>query len=528
MQFTGHRRARGRGVAALIATLTATILTGALLAGCATGPDTGPDIVRGDQGNDAGPAKPTGPALSAPKNSLNWKSCSDRIAKQYAEKIADGVTLDCASYDVPANADNPTSNTIRIGVVRARTDATPKDAVPIVLTSGDDMPSSRALLLYADRDGRSLLDKQPIVAVDHRGFGTSGQIDCMTTRQRSAYTDNGATANRDTEARADGLAESARSAADQCNDTLSPDQLDYSALNAASDLEQLRTRWDVDRLALLSIGSGSSVALAYAAEHPDNVGRLILDSPVGYNVSAKDAAASRAKGLQATLAAFVNRCAGAGCAFGATGLDVVGRLVNAGATPRDGALSDTEVLMAVTTALALDDTSADGLKAIGTALVDADRGDTAALKRLADRGRAVRLDDGQLLARCNDMRGRPGGDEIPSLARDWSKENPLTGTTTALDLARCDGWGVTDTPAAPDQFAVAPLILVGANDPINGSDAANNLTPLFLAANTDPTTVAWDGLGYAVSANSRCAADLIGEYLGPDPLGAPSGRTCPV
>ncbi|ALG84678.1 alpha/beta fold hydrolase [Gordonia phthalatica] len=524
MHSAGHRSpvaAAGAPIVALIAVL-------ALLTGCAVGPDTGPDIVRGDVGDHSGPTTAAQPGLSAPKSHLNWKPCAAKIADKYKTTVPNGVKLDCATYDVPVNADNSTSNTIRIGVVRARTSATPDDAVPLVLTSGDDLPSSRTLLLFADGDGRSLLDARPVVAVDHRGTGTSGVIDCMTTRQRAAYRTNGADGKRDLPARVDGLADSARGAADQCNDTLTPDQLDYSAASAATDLEQLRDRWDVDRLALLGVGSGSSVALAYAAAHPDHVGRLILDSPVGYNVNAKDAAATRAAGLQAALGAFLRRCAGAGCAIGADGPAVLGRLMTAGATPTDGALSDTEVLLAVTTALAVDDTSPDGLKALGSALADADRGDTAALKTLADLGRILRLDDGQVVARCNDLRGRPGSDQIAGLARDWSGRNPLTGVTTALDLVRCDGWGVTDTPAAPDSFSVAPLILVGKNDPINGADAANNLTPLFLAANTEPTTVSWDGLGYSVAAHSRCATGLIGDYLGPKPLGKPTQRSCPV
>ena len=531
MHSPGRRRARTRGVTALLGSV-------ALLAGCAVGPDTGPNVVRGDNAQQDDSGTPKQPQLAAPKNELNWKPCADSIADKYG-LAKDGATgaggvelkgieLDCARYDVPVNAAEQSGNTIRIGAVRARTDKTPKTAVPLVLTSGNDMPSSRTLLSFTGEQGRPLLDRRPIVAIDHRGTGTSGLIDCMTKRQRAAYDVNGAAAGRDLPERVEKLSESARAAADQCNDALSPDQLDYSAAAAAGDLEQLRERWDVERLALLSVGNGSSVALAYAAQHPDRVGRLIMDSPVGYNVSAKEVAASRARGLQESLATFIRRCAGAGCALGANGAAVVGRLMSAGATASGDALSDTEVLQAITTALAVGDTSPDGLKALGSALVDADRGDTAALRRLAEQGRTLRLADGQIVSRCNDMRGRPGGDEIPGLAREWSGQSPFTGTTTALDLARCDGWGVADTPAAPDRFAVAPLVLIGKNDPVNGADAANSLTPLLLAANTAQTSVSWDGLGYSVAAHSTCAGQVIGEYLGETPLGSPAERACPA
>lgn len=524
MHFPGRRRTRRRGAAALGALIASTVL----LASCAVGPDPGPDVVRGDHGDGAGPTTAAQPELSAPKSELNWRACSDTVTAKYSADLADGVKLDCARYDVPANTSGTSGSTIRIGAVRARTDATPKDAAPLVLTSGEDMPSSRTLLSFADGAGRPIIDKRPVVAIDHRGIGTSGLIDCMTTRQRAAYNTNAAGDGRDTAGRVERLSESARAAANQCNDTLRPDQLDYSAAAGAFDLEQLRERWNVDRLAILAVGTGSSIALAYAAQHPDNVGRLILDSPVGYNVNAKDAAASRASGLQATLTAFLQRCSGAGCSLGANGAAVLGRLMSGGADGRAGELTDTQVLLAVTTALAVGDTSPDGLKELGTALSAADRGDIAALGRLAEKGRSLRLSDGQIVARCNDMQGRPGSDEIPGLATDWSAQSPLTATTTALDLVRCDGWGVADTPSAPDHFAVTPLVLVGKNDPVNGADAANNLTPLFLAANTAQTTVTWDGLGYSVAARSSCASDLIGEYLGNAPLGDPAQRACPA
>ncbi|GAA2374644.1 alpha/beta fold hydrolase [Gordonia cholesterolivorans] len=528
MHSPGRPRTAGASAVSRFAAVLTVLVLAASVGGCAVGPDTGPDIVRGDDEGGQATGAPEQPALQAPKKDLNWRQCAGSIAQRYGVTVPDGVKLDCARLDVPVDPAQQSGTTIKVGVVRARTDATPAGAVPLVLTSGEDMPSSRTLLSFATGADHGILDRRPVIAVDHRGIGTSGLIDCMTTTQRSVYDDNGAGDGRDVAARAEKLSEAARAAADQCNDTLTPDQLDYSAAAAGEDLEQLRQRWDVDRLAILSVGTGSSVALAFAAAHPDHVGRLILDSPVGYNVSAKAAAQSRARGLQATLTAFTQRCAGAGCSLGAGGAAVLGRLMSSGAGGQEGALSDTQVLDALTTALAVGDTSPDGLRELSTALTAADRGDTGALRKLADRARSLRLADGQIVARCNDMRGRPGTDEIPALARDWNAQNPLTAGTTALDLVRCDGWGVADSPAAPERFAVDPLVLVGQNDPINGAAAADDLTPLMLAADTAQTTVSWDGLGYSVAANSTCAGDLIGEYLGPAPLGAPSERACPA
>ncbi|WP_051198244.1 alpha/beta fold hydrolase [Gordonia shandongensis] len=521
MRFTRRHRSVVRSGPTAAGVIAVTV---SLLAGCAVGPDTGPGVVRGDRGDDADTADNSQPALSAPKRDLNWKPCGETLSDTYDTTVPSGVRLDCARMDVPVS-ESSTSATIAVGVVRARTEATPKDVAPIVLTSGVDLPSSRTLLTLAGSDGRALLDRRPIVAVDHRGIGTSGLIDCMTRAQRHAMTTNAAGRGRDTAARAAALSADAGKAADQCNDTLNPDQLNYSTADAAADLEQLRDRWDVDRLALLGIGDGASVTFAYAAEHPDNVGRLIVDSPAAYTADAKKAAEARARGVQNALTTFAERCAAANCGLGADGAAVLGRLLTG---IDDDGLSDTEVLSAVTTELAAGDLDGPGLKRLASALTSADRGDVAALRDLAARAARLRLSDGQILATCNDLRGRPGSQEVPALAKQWSAASPLTATTTALDLLRCDGWGVTDAPESPDSFPVTPLLLIGQNDPINGAAAAESVIPLMLAADTAPTTVRWDGLGFSVAARSDCAADTIADYLGDTPLSGPAERSCPA
>ena len=69
-------------------------------------------------------------------------------------------------------------------------------------------------------------------------------------------------------------------------------------------------------VALLGIGNGAQVALAYAASRPDRVARLILDSPVALGVNAEAAAEQRVKGQQAALDAFAAQCVAVNCALG--------------------------------------------------------------------------------------------------------------------------------------------------------------------------------------------------------------------
>lgn len=519
--MTSSRRHRWRGAAACgLAALL-------VLTGCTAGPDPGPQVVRGDDGGGETGGSPTLPELSAPKNDLNYGSCGDEL-ESYDAPTPKGLELACADFDSPIDPASPNGSTITVGVVRATLPDTPDDAAPLVLTTGDDLPSSRLLLSLNVDAVRELLVRHPIVAVDRRGIGLSSPIDCLTKSQRSVIAEDGAGDGRKLNDRVMALAQAARGAADMCNDTLSPDQLHYDAVAAAADLEQLRSRWSVDRIGIWSVGSGSSVALAYAAAHPKQLGRLILDSPVGYNVAAPQAASARAEGLQNSLAAFAARCSAVGCALG--GGDptaAVQRVISAAGRGSLPGLSDTAVLSAVTTALALGDGSPDALRKLGDALVDADRGQTAALRELATQAQPLRISDGQLVSQCNDIVGKPGLDSLPSLASDWEQDAPMTAVTQALDLGRCDGWGTAESGAAPTSFLVDPLILINTNDPVNGAKAVETLSPLLVAAGADPAAVGWDGIGLSVMRSSDCAAQVADEYLGDRPLAGQKQRACP-
>ncbi len=70
-------------------------------------------------------------------------------------------------------------------------------------------------------------------------------------------------------------------------------------------------------LALLGIGNGAQVALAYAGSHPNKVARLVLDSPLPLGIAAEAATEQRVKGEQAALDAFAAQCVATNCPLGA-------------------------------------------------------------------------------------------------------------------------------------------------------------------------------------------------------------------
>ncbi|MFZ2510705.1 MAG: alpha/beta hydrolase, partial [Gordonia sp. (in: high G+C Gram-positive bacteria)] len=289
--------------------LAALAATAVLATGCTVGPDPGPGIVHGDGGTDATTSTTVLPTLSVPARDLNYSECGPELAAAYRTSAPADLRIDCASFTVAIAPGDVNSSDIRVAVVRLRTAKTPADAAPLVLTTGTDVPSSRLALTFEANRLAPLLDAHPIVTVDRRGTGRSAPIDCLTTEQRETIYNDGAAGNSAVSARATALGGETRRGADLCNDTLAPDQLRFANADAAADLESLREYWEADRLGLVGVGSGSSVALAYLGAHPDRVARLVLDSPVGLNEQGTAAAATRAAGVQNSLAAFASRCA---------------------------------------------------------------------------------------------------------------------------------------------------------------------------------------------------------------------------
>ncbi|GGF41093.1 alpha/beta hydrolase [Williamsia phyllosphaerae] len=514
--------------------LCALSVVAALATGCAVGPDTGPALVI-DNGNDGdGPASSAGPPpppqLTAPNADLAWKPCASPVTARFGlPAVPAGVLVDCADYQSSITPGVATVDAVVVSAVRVRLAATPATAAPLVLTSGTDVPSALTAMLLASAPGRSLLADHPIVAVDRRGIGESSPLDCLTVRERNALLDNGFDSSDvagGTASRQQRLISTAAEAADGCSETISPYQVAFTAANAASDIERLRTIWKVDRIGLLGVGSGADVALAYSGLYRNRVGRIVLDTPTPYLASARVRGQQLAAGTDAALAQFATLCAAARCALGSDPRRAIDGLIDQAAQGRLATLSDADVLSALTTELAL--TTADRaatVTRVATLLQSAITGDVAPLTAAVARARAIRGSDGQLLSRCNDTSQPVGQNEIGDLVTSWTQQYPLTGADTALSLLRCNGWPAGPAAPRPAGFDVAVLVLNGGTDTINGATGVGAVEPLILAARGTSSTVTWDGLGYSVAAHSDCAADIVGRYANTGTV--PDTGACP-
>lgn len=499
-----------------IATIVLTVAT--MLAGCAPGlaadPRFATDSGAGPQGQPESTSNTAGPPpIEVPKNDLGWRDCTARLFGDAALPATPGVRLDCSSYDADVDPLGGGSSAISIGVVRARSVQTPADAGPVVFTTGWDMPSSLQLPVWLARAGADVLKSHPIVAVDRRGTGMSSPVDCRNRAQRDEMWNQAQFSPGDDPVASLGTV--TMEATTDCTDAISPGESSYDNTHAATDLERLRSIWDIPALALLGIGNGAQVALAYAGSHPGKVARLALDSPIPLGVAAEAAAEERVKGQQAAFEAFVAQCVAINCPLAPDPKGVVDAVLNSARSGHGpGGASVAAVTQAVVTALGYP--SGDRVNStneLARALATANSGDPNLLNNLINRAQGTAGSDGHFVNSCADALNRPTPDRVRELVVAWGKLYPQFGTVGALDMAQCLSWPSSATPEPPKDLAIEVLLLGAQNDPIVGEEGVAATAAAVINAGSASKRVMWQGIGHGAAVYSSCTLPPLIGYL---------------
>ena len=493
-------------------------LAAVVVAGCAPGLAANPrfatDSGAGPQGAPiTTPVAAGPPPVEAPKNDLSWRDCTSRVFSQAPVAAVPGVTLECANYDADLDPISGATGTLSIGVVRARSAATPPNAGPLIMTTGTDLPSSAQLPVWLSRGGADVLKTNPIVAIDRRGMGTSGNLDCRDLFSRQEMLDQAQFASGDDVVA--NLTDVVQTATQSCTDSISPGGSAYDNAHAAEDIERLRSTWDVPTVALLGVGNGAQVALAYAGAHPNKLSRLVLDSPLPLAVAAEARAEQKVKGQQAALDAFVSQCIAANCALGPDpkgAIDAMLASARGGTGP--GGLSVASVTDAISTALAFP--KGDFLSSTNTlanTLVAARGGDVTQLNGLVEDAETQRLTDGQFVNTCSDALNRPTPDRVRELVVQWGKLYPQFGVVGALDMVNCLAWPSGATPPDPQNLKIPVLLLGVQNDPIVGNEGVAAVAATIINSGAPNRRVMWQGVGHGASIYSTCAMPPVTGYL---------------
>jgi len=504
----------------------------AFVAACAPGLAANPryatDSGAGPQGAPQTTKPPSGPPpIEAPKNDLSWRDCTSRVFSDAAVQPLPGVKLDCASYDADLDPINGATGTVSIGVVRATGPQTPDDAGPLVMTTGTDLPSSAQLPVWLSRAGADVLKTHPIVAVDRRGTGMSGALECRDLFDRQEMLDQAQFQSGDDPVA--NLGAITQTATTSCTDTIAPGDSAYDNAHAAEDIERLRSTWDVPHLALLGIGNGAQVALAYAGSHPNKVARLVLDSPLPLGIAAEATMEQRVKGEQAALDAWSAQCVATNCPLAPDPKGAIDALLTSarnGSGP--GGASVATVVDAITTALGYP--HGDRVNSgndLAAAVAAARTGDTNQLTNLITAAESLRDTDGQFVNGCSDALNRPTPDRVRELVVAWPKLYPQFGAVGALDLVKCLNWPSGSTPQDPKNLKIPVMLLGVQNDPIVGSDGVAAVAATVINAGTTSKRVMWQGTGHGAIIYSPCALPPVIGYLDSGNL-PPTDTYCPA
>lgn len=495
-----------------------TIVLSTVLAGCSPGLAANPRFATDSGAKPQGqpevrPEEPGTPPIEAPKNDLSWRDCTAQLFGGASVPAAPGVKLECATYDADLDPIKGASGTISIGVVRATTAQTPDDAGPLVFTTGSDLPSSVQLPVWLSRSGADVLKTRPIVAVDRRGMGLSDAVECRELYDRQTMLDQAQFMSGDDPVA--NLGEVTQTATTNCTDTIAPGDSAYDNAHAAEDIERLRSLWDVPSLALVGIGNGAQVALAYAGSHPNKVARLVLDSGLPLGIAAETAMEQRVKGQQAALNAWAAQCVAINCPAAPDpkgAVDAVLASVRGFTTTTSRSVAT--VTDAIVTALAYP--RGDRVAAtnqLGAAIAAARGGDWGPMTELIDRAEELRNTDGQFINSCSDALARPTPNRVRELVVAWAKTYPQFGRVGALNLVKCLNWPSGSAAKDPERLEIPVLLLGTQNDPIVGNEGVAAVAATIINAGAPNRRVMWQGTGHGASVYSPCALPPVLGYL---------------
>ncbi|HYI80993.1 MAG TPA: alpha/beta hydrolase [Thermoleophilaceae bacterium] len=180
-------------------------------------------------------------------------------ALEFCERASSGRS--CARLTVPLDRSGAVPGTIKLRIERQKAKRSARP--PLFVIAGGPGRSTTQTFdseTVADVFGTESRSRD-IVAMDQRGTGGSGALDCPALQR--------------------GQAKAAVIA--KCAAKLGPRRDFYSSIDMADDIDAVREALGAERIALFGAAYGTHVALTYARRYPSRVDRLVLDSAHGPN-----------------------------------------------------------------------------------------------------------------------------------------------------------------------------------------------------------------------------------------------------
>ncbi|HEY6738246.1 MAG TPA: alpha/beta fold hydrolase [Actinopolymorphaceae bacterium] len=242
-----------------------------------------------------------------------WVDCEDRAGFQ------------CTEITVPINYAEPDGDTMVVAVNRLPATGKGRKLGALVVLPPRLGESGRDYLFSGEVTRnptlKALRQNYDLVSLDPRGVGASTAVTCLNDEEQESFYDTDLTPDTDKEhARAVAAVESY---AEKCAENSEGILPHVGIENVSRDLDILRVALDQRKLNFLSWRQGAMIGQNYAAQYPQNVGRMVLDSVAVARPQANpaDAAIQRGEAMDAALEQIFEACLRSGdtpCPIGGT------------------------------------------------------------------------------------------------------------------------------------------------------------------------------------------------------------------
>ncbi|MFG3440725.1 alpha/beta hydrolase [Nonomuraea sp. NPDC047897] len=466
----------------------------------------------------AGTAKPdTDPKGTVPP--ISWGPCTDIRRPDGQPPVQQDPNVRCAKLAVPLDYANPEVGTIQLALIKVAATDPAQRLGSLVFNFGGPGGSGVDTLDQAAKSFATLRTRYDLVSFDPRGVERSAGVRCGTGADMDRWLAlNTLPANRRT--RAAGTAAN-REFARLCQRD-SGRVLPYvGTVNAARDMDLLRTALGDAKLNYLGMSYGTHLGAVYATMFPKNVGRMVLDAPLDPTVTFRERTLAQTRGFQDAYRTFLRWCVKEGCEIGKTAqaananvdrlmnrlvkkpLPVTGRQLTQG-------LASTGVAAALYSELSW--------PFLEKALSQAIKGRGETLMYLAD-AYTGRNPDGTYTTQmssfpaitCVDTAERPDEAHLEGTWQAALRISPLFGSEGSGGL--CSIWPARGSNEAKevDASGSAPIVVVGGKgDPATPYQWAPRLTRQLKTA----TLVTYEGEGHgAYGTGSPCIRRAVDGYL---------------
>ena len=247
-------------------------------------------------------------------SSLEWEDCAGG--------------LECASFQVPFDYENPSLGTFTLPVTKRSADIQEQRIGTLLINPGGPGVAALDFVAYADQIfSASIIDRFDIIAWDPRGVGQSDpHIDCVDNMDDYFGLDPSPDDATETEQLISGAQEFASSCM-----TRSSDFLPYvSTIDTASDMDVLRRALNEEQISYMGFSYGTSLGATWATLFPETVRAAVLDAAVDPTRGYVDDLILQAGGFEDSLNAFFIKCDASKCSFmkvGETAEDAFDRIL---------------------------------------------------------------------------------------------------------------------------------------------------------------------------------------------------------